>query len=166
MESWVEIVRSRDWTRTSWMHKWTFVGAANGLTSWARQTDDQGGEHLSLVLCSFFLSYSFSHSQKLCNPSVSFCSIFSQTFDKLINCFFISIVCNHRLGSQQSVTSRKSFGDGIGLWLVVLCDLLCSRWQPMIAITDLNGVPKFHHSKAAVLSQHRNQVDSTNGHGT
>ena len=39
LESWVEIVCSGDWTRTSCTHEWTCAGAANDLTNWASQTD-------------------------------------------------------------------------------------------------------------------------------
>ena len=35
MESWVEIVCSGDWARTSCTQEWTCVGAANDLSNWA-----------------------------------------------------------------------------------------------------------------------------------
>jgi hypothetical protein len=39
MDSWVEIVCSGHWTRTSCTHEWTGVGVASNLTNWANQTD-------------------------------------------------------------------------------------------------------------------------------
>jgi len=42
MEARVELIRSRDRTRTSCTHERTCVGAANALTNWASQTDARG----------------------------------------------------------------------------------------------------------------------------
>ena len=56
MESWVEIVCSGDWIRTSCTHEWTCVGApgvANDLTNWASQTWEwRWSERLRISLAS------------------------------------------------------------------------------------------------------------------
>jgi len=41
MEARVELIRSRDWTRTSCTHERTCVRVANALTNWASQTDKE-----------------------------------------------------------------------------------------------------------------------------